>query len=1230
MPSGPATSDGLRIGVLGDVVATLDGDPVGLGGRQRRAVLALLLVARGESVALEQLADRTWRGAPPPGALGTLHAYVSKLRGALQPDRAARAAGSVIRSSRVGYALDLAADAVDAWHFEALVGAALAAPDPGVRAGVLREALGLWRGAAYGDYADEPWAQAEAARLGELRDLARDELAAARLEQGESASLVPELEALVAATPLREKRWRLLVLAQYRAHRQGDALATLRRARTVLADELGVDPGPALLALEEEVLSQAPTLLGQAPAARAGTRTAPPSSPGPAAEPATRRPTHPGQHDLVDRDGELDELRHALADAAAGLGRCVVVEGPAGIGKTRLLAETRRLAADGGARVLFARGSKLEREYGFGAVRQLFEDVVAADPAVLDGAAAAAAPLFGRAGDPTGDHAAAVTHALYRLVVDLAAGGPVVVAVDDVQWCDAASLRFLVYLATRLEGLPVLIAATLRTGEPHDEAELLDHLLHDPATERVLPGPLSRGGVADLVAGRLGEPDEAFVEACHATTSGNPLLLRQLLRALQSEKVSPDAAHADVVTRIGSRAVSSLVLMRLGLLAAPAAEVAAAVAVLGRDAELPVVAALAGTEDGEAADAVAALARAEILRDDYPLGFVHPLVADAVYRDLAPGHRQMRHARAARVLAEAGAPLESVAAQLLQAPPGGDAWAVASLRAAATRARERAAPEAAVTLLRRALREPPAADVRPAVLLELGQAEAISDAPSSIEHLRGAYDALDDPRATVDLALTLGRILVFVGEPGSATAFAHEAGRRLPPDDPDALDDRQALLATERIAGYLHDVDPARWRTTPPEIVGTGRGARMLAVTLAWEQVIDGRDRERALELVRFGTADGSLLEADTGLLWVIAGQVLDLCDGDAAPLWSAGLRQADQRGDLFTRLGMQLWRGWMLSRRGDLREAHHVLTAGHEMSYAWASQGIASGYGEAFLLDVLTEIGDLGAARAFLERVRHSHRVSEGAQRFGDAESRLLLLEHRFEESLRCLDESRHVMGGFDNPAWRSWRTLRGGALAGLGRLDEARALFDDEVERARRWGAPRTVAQALRKRGTLETRLGGPGAVDDLREALALIESGLSRGPGSTARVERARCLVALAGVSTPGDAEPMLREAALLAGVSGADGVHRAAAWALTDLGLAAPLRPEPATTLSTTERGVVDRYLAGTPEREIADGLGLTPRSVRAVLDSIRGRLGAVTPDELRAALAAGDRTPVTTG
>ena len=225
--------DGLLVRILGRLDAC-DGDAeIDLGGRRQRAVLAVLVLARGEIVPAERIVDCLWGDDLPGNVSGAVQSYVSHLRRRLEPDGAARSRRGIIASAGSGYALRLPPDAVDAWWFEQLVqeAATAAGGDPPRAADLLTEALGLWRGPALSEYAGEPWAEAEIARLTELRAVARERLLAARLDRGEAALLVPELEALVADEPLREERWRLLVLALYRAHRQADALAALRRAR---------------------------------------------------------------------------------------------------------------------------------------------------------------------------------------------------------------------------------------------------------------------------------------------------------------------------------------------------------------------------------------------------------------------------------------------------------------------------------------------------------------------------------------------------------------------------------------------------------------------------------------------------------------------------------------------------------------------------------------------------------------------------------------------------------------------------------------------------------------------------------------------------------------------------------------------------------------------------------------------------------------------------------------
>lgn len=245
-----------RFGVLGPVLAWDEtGEPLDLKGPRHRAVLARLLIAHGRVVPVSTIVQDLWDD-PREGGKGAVQTFVSALRRTLEPQRQARAAARVLITQGPGYALRAETDAVDAWRFErAVAGAATAAPGPA--RDLLTEALGWWRGPAYAEFADEPWARVERARLEELRLTAVERLAQARMALGYAADAIPDLDAHVAEHPWREEAWRLLALALYRSGRQGDALAVLRRARELLAEELGIDPGAGLTAMETDILRRA-------------------------------------------------------------------------------------------------------------------------------------------------------------------------------------------------------------------------------------------------------------------------------------------------------------------------------------------------------------------------------------------------------------------------------------------------------------------------------------------------------------------------------------------------------------------------------------------------------------------------------------------------------------------------------------------------------------------------------------------------------------------------------------------------------------------------------------------------------------------------------------------------------------------------------------------------------------------------------------------------------------
>jgi predicted ATPase len=491
--------------------------------------------------------------------------------------------------------------------------------------------------------------------------------------------------------------------------------------------------------------------------------------------------------ELLEREYELAALDGLLDRVQGGDPALALVEGPAGIGKSRLLLAVRERAQAAGFRTLVARGSDLERGLPFGVVRQLFE-LALANPEDRDrwlsGSAAAAARVFDPidVGSPSDDAGFSVLYGLSWLVANIATDAPLLLAIDDLHWCDRASLRFLAYLASRLEGLGVLVAATVRLGEPHADSRLLGEIAQDPAAVSIRPLALSQAAISELVRRHLGDGAEpSFLVTCHEATGGNPLLLNEVLKTMRAEGVRPDAAHSEVIHDIGPSAVSRAVLLRLARLPADAVAVARAVAVLGDGAGLQATAALAGLDENRVAKATRALAAAEILGPESPLRFVHPLVRDAVYLELAHAERALEDERAAMTLTDLGTPPELVAAHLLLVPCRSDARVAALLHEAGRVAGRRGDAESAVSFLRRALDEPPSDEERPSLLIDLGMAEALTnEKASSAEHLRAGYEGVVDPTSRAMIAETLAKVLLFTAPAAEAAAVARRAADELP------------------------------------------------------------------------------------------------------------------------------------------------------------------------------------------------------------------------------------------------------------------------------------------------------------------------------------------------------------------------------------------------------------------------------------------------------------------
>jgi len=364
---------------------------------------------------------------------------------------------------------------------------------------------------------------------------------------------------------------------------------------------------------------------------------------------------------MLERDEELAALSAAVAAAASGHGALVLVEGPAGIGKTTLL----RAACRADLRILTARGLALEQGFPYGVVRQLLDPVRRQD-GLMDGAAGLAARVFDwtEAGPVEDDVPYATMHGLYWLVANLAAERPLVIAVDDAHWADAPSLRWLAHLAARIEALPVALLAAARDGP--DEPPLLDELR--AAGTRLRLAPLGPDATAALVRRKVRAGAELCRE-CHASTGGNPFLVQALAAALRDgdQKVEP---------------VAQAVLRRIG--EEEARRLARALAVLGGPVPLRQAAALAGLDLAAAARLADRLRAADVLAPGSVLEFAHPIVRTAVYESIPPGERALAHAEAAALLERDGADAERLALHLLRSEPGGDPRVAGRLRAAAT------------------------------------------------------------------------------------------------------------------------------------------------------------------------------------------------------------------------------------------------------------------------------------------------------------------------------------------------------------------------------------------------------------------------------------------------------------------------------------------------------------------------------------------------------------------
>jgi len=927
---------------------------------------------------------------------------------------------------------------------------------------------------------------------------------------------------------------------------------------------------------------------------------------------------------LLERDAELRALEAALGNSEMGQGGIVLVEAAAGLGKSRLLDEAAALAAARGVRVLSARGRDLENDLPFGVALQLFEKAISGfDDAqrkrYFSGSAGLAESLV-LEGRPAPEGLPASLHGLYWLSANLAEDRPLMLSIDDVQWCDPPTMRFLVYLAQRIQELPITAVLAVATGHPPVPDPLLDELRAHRATTVLRPQPLSAESVTrGLHDSVLPDAEPRFALACHRATGGNPMLLGELAVELAMRDVEPADENAGIVHELAPESLAAGVLVRLRRLGKGAPELARAAAVLGDGAELRHAATLAELPIERAVQLADSLMGAGVLRRARRLSFVHPVVRVAIDADRPELERAEAHRRAAGFLMAEGAPVERVAPHLLAGRPDGDPRAVEVLLEEGVRALAGGAPDSAMRFLRRALEEPPSAERRADVLVALGRAEGAAGAPGAIERLTGALDLIGERTARAATALDASRLLISHARWEDAAKTLERAIEDVNRTDDELRAQLEAayVAASRVVPGPGMPIRHAELEDTALEASVAGR---LILAQAAADGAIRGTSAAEVRQLATRALAGGALLKDETsnGIGFYIAVFALvvaeDLQTAELAA--TTAVEDAQRCGSVLGFATACHFRSLAVLRRGRIADAAAdcANTLGAR-GYGWR---LSLGSAVAAQAECFIEMGELGEAARELQGLMDEKLPPHdpGAYRFVGARGHLRLLQLSPSAALEDFFEAGRLLSrlGGENPAVYPWRSLASAAALALGDRHEARRLAEEELALAAAFGAPGPHGRAL---GALAATAEGADAIEMRQEAVRVLESG-------QAALDPARALVDLgATLRRAGrrrDAREPLKLGLDLAGRCGARALAQRAREELVAVG--GRPRREAATgraALTVRERQVADLAAQGMSNREIAEALFVTRKTVEWHLKHAYRKLGVVSRRELSAAL-----------
>jgi DNA-binding CsgD family transcriptional regulator/tetratricopeptide (TPR) repeat protein/energy-coupling factor transporter ATP-binding protein EcfA2 len=924
---------------------------------------------------------------------------------------------------------------------------------------------------------------------------------------------------------------------------------------------------------------------------------------------------------ILERDAERALADEVLTGVAAGDGATVLVEGPAGVGKTTVLEMFSGAAAARGMETVGARATPVEQSEAWAVTRRLFDrPLLAADPdrreELLGGAAHNALPALGMAdpGAPVIDPFTCV-HGLYWLVANLAREAPLLICVDDIQWTDVPSARWLAHMASRTSDLPVLLLLARRIGEPVPAGHPVEALDGVEEVRRIRPNPLSVRGSEAVVRARLGDAGAASARACHDATGGNPFLLHELCKSLAPDLVAPDG---DAIEAFGAEGVARSLRRRLDRLGPQASALAEALSVWGEGAELGEGAALAGLAGDEAAAAFDLLVEAQILEAD-PIRFRHPILRTSLYEALGHGERSRRHREVARTLHEAGAGPERVAAHLMRSDPEGDEWVVDRLAEAAEAAASRGASEPAAEYLRRALAEPPEPSRGAGLRFRHALARLDSaDGERPIADLTRSVLAVDEPDRPA-AALEAARALGLLAEHEAAIEVCASV-RGLPGIEPSL-----ASRLSDEMVIHMLTVGPAMWPAgaDPDAVLGdaaqpTDAGSAALReVSNALVAVKAGRpvDVEPLIAAVPGLVGEfpsTAFVAAAFGLVW---------CDEleTAATMIAAGL--AYSRG-VGSPTGAAQWSAAAAAcdlRGGNVKEALVSAAASVEFNRDRPVSTVA--YPLAPMIDCLVLRGELEEASAIATLGDERTDGFLSTATLTEALGRLALARGESKRAVRLFEDAgrRFDSMGFTAPQLSSWRSWLALALAQAGEHERGRELAAEHLRLAERAETARGIGDGQRAVAAFAA-----GA-----ERIAMLRAAAQTLSDAGSRIELCRALVDLGRevreAGSPREAREPLTEAMALAQECGAGGLEE---HARTEL-VAAGARPRRraltgAESLTPAELRVAGLVADGATNGEVAQALFLSEKTVEGHLRGIFRKLGIRSRTEIAERLEAPEK------